>query len=326
VTSLLNIVGRIQLMFELSVIICSHNPRSGYLSRVLSALEQQTLPKQRWELLLVDNASGTPLSMSWDISWHQFARHIREEELGLTPARLRGIGEARGDIIVFVDDDNVLDEEYLTAAGKVANTYPFLGAWGGTIRPEFESQPEPWTKPLWSDLAIREFDRPYWSNNPGDWYSQPCGAGLCIRRCVADRYVRMIAQNFQRRLLGRRGGTPTSEEDHDIVRCAVLEGYGFGVFPDLLMTHLIPSWRLTEEYLLKLTAANAFSSALLEALWGKPLPALSPRWERALKFVWTFLRRGRRPAMLLRARQDGLRRVHDVLNANASFEKSELSS
>ncbi len=62
------------VMLELSVIICAHNPRPHYLGRVLEALRSQTLPKQQWELLLIDNSSSTPLRAQWDISWHPNGR------------------------------------------------------------------------------------------------------------------------------------------------------------------------------------------------------------------------------------------------------------
>ena len=96
------------MISSLSVIICTHNPRSDYLSRVLQALDSQSLSKESWELLLIDNASEKILSTEIDLSWHPNSRHIREEQLGLTPARLRGIKESVGEILIFVDDDNVL--------------------------------------------------------------------------------------------------------------------------------------------------------------------------------------------------------------------------
>ena len=77
-------------MLELSVIICSHNPRASYLRRVLEGLRQQTLPRESWELLLVDNASKALLASAFDISWHPNGRHILEQELGLAPARQAG--------------------------------------------------------------------------------------------------------------------------------------------------------------------------------------------------------------------------------------------
>src|ERR1039457_2192213 len=92
----------------LSVILCTHSPRSNYIRRRLEGLKAQTLPKDQWELLLIDNASEVLLANVLDISWHPLARHVREDELGSTPARLRGIRESKGELLAFADDDNVL--------------------------------------------------------------------------------------------------------------------------------------------------------------------------------------------------------------------------
>src|SRR5512132_4628719 len=106
-------------MQHLSVIICAHNPRKLYLERTLRALQAQSLEHSRWELLLIDNASESPLSRDWDLSWHPHARHVVERELGLSAARLRGMREANCELLVFVDDDNVLDAEYLSEAVQI---------------------------------------------------------------------------------------------------------------------------------------------------------------------------------------------------------------
>src|SRR5437588_358014 len=98
----------------LSIVICTHNPKPPYLSRVLEALRGQTLPNDEWELLLIDNASSEPVAGRFDIGWHPRGRHVHEPTTGLTPARLRAIAEVRADTIVFVDDDNILDRTYLT--------------------------------------------------------------------------------------------------------------------------------------------------------------------------------------------------------------------
>ena len=100
-------------MFKISVIICSHNPQKDYLLKTLTGLRRQTASKKTWELLLIDNASDEALTKKWDVSWHPNGRIIREKKLGLTYARLRGIREAKGAIFIFVDDDNLLDKEYL---------------------------------------------------------------------------------------------------------------------------------------------------------------------------------------------------------------------
>src|SRR5690349_9705551 len=114
-----------------TVIICTHNPRPDYLGRCLAALEAQTLYPDKWELILIDNASVPDRAPRPDLSWHPHTRLIHEGNLGLTPARLRGIREAKGSLLVFVDDDNVLNADYLEMALHIAEEKTFLGAWSG---------------------------------------------------------------------------------------------------------------------------------------------------------------------------------------------------
>jgi len=257
-------------MPDISVIICTHNPRPDYLARVLEAIKTQTLPKDQWELLLVDNNCQEPLSCQWDLSWHVHARHIREEDLGLTPARLRGIKESQGDLLVFVDDDNVLDADYLEQAWTIAGTHGFLGVWGGHIIPEFESEPPPWIESFRLTLACVEVAEDRWSNLKFYYGTVPPGAGMCVRRPVADEFMRVANADPRRRLLGRRGTEGLgSGEDTDLALTACDLGLGTGQFTRLKMTHLIPSVRLQEAYIIKLCEAIGVSGIIVEALRGR---------------------------------------------------------
>ena len=164
---------------QISVIICTHNPRRDYLERTLASLELQTLPKQEWEFLLVDNASSEPLANSWSLAWHPFGRHVSESEVGLTAARIRGIKEARGGLIVFVDDDNVLTPDYLAKAASILEQQPKLGAFGaGVLAPEFEVTPPAELAPRLHLLALRTVHQSRWSQNPADSDCIPWGAGF----------------------------------------------------------------------------------------------------------------------------------------------------
>jgi len=182
-------------MLELSVIICAHNPRPHYLRRVLEALRSQTLPKQQWELLLIDNSSSDPLMAGCDLSWHPNGRHILEIELGLSASRQRGICESVGSVLVFVDDDNVLDPNYLSAARSIGIEWSKLGTWGsGAIIPEFELEPPESLKEFLPYLALRDADVARWGNVHAV-ESTPWGAGLCVRRKVAAAYCRLNEQS-----------------------------------------------------------------------------------------------------------------------------------
>jgi len=68
----------------ISVIICTHNPRPDYFSRVLAALRQQTLPLSEWELLVIDNQSAEPIAGRLNLTWHPAAQVIREGNPSVT--------------------------------------------------------------------------------------------------------------------------------------------------------------------------------------------------------------------------------------------------
>ena len=265
---------------NLSVIICSYNPRQDYFFRVLEALKNQTLSVNTWELLLIDNASDKFLASEIDLSWHPHSRHIREDKLGLTPARLRGIREAQAEILVFVDDDNVLDDDYLEVALKISKDYPFIGAWGGQIRGEFEIEPPEWTKPYWGMLAIREFERDKWSNLLHQHETTPCGAGLCVRKFVAEKYAESLCNQTARIKLDRQGKQLTSCGDSDLAFTACDMGLGTGQFTALIVTHLIPASRLKLDYLERLVEGMTYSSTILNSLRGKLPSKMS--WRRKL--------------------------------------------
>ncbi len=255
-------------MTQLSVVICTHNPRSDYFGRTLDALRIQTLPVDQWEMLVIDNASKQPVQERFDFTWHPGARVVREDKLGLTPARLRGIAEAGGDLLVFVDDDNVLDPDFLEAASRIAAERAFLGSWSGQCRPGFEQQPEEWTRRYWGNLVIREFDTDVWSNLPRLSATMPCGAGLCVRRTVARHYLALNDAGQRSVQLDRTGTSLMSGGDNDLAACACDIGLGVGLVPALKLTHLIPPVRLTEDYLSRLAEGIAYSSVLLDRARG----------------------------------------------------------
>jgi len=270
---------------DISVIVCTHNPRTDYLERVLDGLTKQTLPLQQWELLLIDNASDQILSRIVDIGWHPQGRHVRETKLGLAHARIRGIQEATADLLVFVDDDNVLAPDYLETALDISKKWPMMGAWGGQTIPEFETPPPAWTKPHWHYLAIDQFDRDYWSNLT-TCGTHPCGAGMCIRKDVASRWMDLALHDPRRARLGRQGERLLCCEDTDMAYTACDMGLGIGKFCRLKLTHLIPPERLEEGYILDVAAGTAYSSVILDSFRHpipKPQPPRKRSWFRRLQ-------------------------------------------
>jgi glycosyltransferase involved in cell wall biosynthesis len=268
----------------ISVILCTHNPRHNYFCRCIDALEAQTLPRDRWELIVVDNASSQDKAPKPDLSWHPQSRIVQEEKLGLTPARLSGIREGTGDLIIFVDDDNVLDADFLETAQRISEERPFLGSWSGQCRPEFEEPPPEWTRRYWGNLVIREFEKDVWSNLPRLSQTLPCGAGLCVRREVAQRYLDLHESGGRSFQFDRSGKSLLSGGDNDLAACACEIGFGLGLVAALKLTHLISRERLAVEYLERLAEGIHYSSTLLDSEYGIQV---GPRslWGRAADFI-----------------------------------------
>lgn len=292
---------------QLSVILCAHNPRAEYLSRTLSSLRWQTVNAGRWDFVLVDNASAKPLVSGGvkklpeacnqglepeevDLSWHPNALIVREEELGLTPARLRGIRESAGKVLVFVDDDNVLDADYLEQVCRIAGAYPHIGAWGGSCRGEFEEEPPPWLVPYLPGLVVDELDRDYWSNLGSYGKASPYGAGLCVRSEVAQEFVRQVARRPNLKRLDRTGEQLLSGGDTELANCSIQLGLGTGRFSSLKLTHLIPKGRLTEDYVVKLYAGFEVSAAIAGQGTAQQKCPFWSKWPRGLSWVrkWIF--------------------------------------
>ena len=113
----------------------------------------------------------------------------------------------------------------------------------------------------------------------------PCGAGLCVRRGVAEHYLRLHDSGERTFQLDRTGNALLSGGDNDLAACACDIGLGVGLIASLKLTHLIPPERLTMDYLARLAEGIHYSSILLDAKRG-----ISVRERSALGRAADFLR------------------------------------
>jgi glycosyltransferase involved in cell wall biosynthesis len=268
-----------------SAIICTHNPREDYLQRVLEGLRLQSLPTAEWELLLVDNRSTEPVSTKFDLSWHPNAHHIREEELGLTSARLRGIEDSVAEILVFVDDDTVLAPDYLEQTVIIGTEWPFVGVWGGRVVPEYEKPLPAWVgEEIWR-LTVVDVKEDVWSNLREGYDTKPVGAGMCVRRSVGLRFAEWQRQCKGQNVKDRTGTDLVGYGDMDISLSALDIGLGTGRSTKLQLTHLIPAGRLTLDYFLRHAEGDAASSMTFRASRGLPISEPRPlSWLHQLRW------------------------------------------
>lgn len=254
----------------ISVVLSTYKPRPDFLERVLDGVRRQTLPHGQWEFIIVDNNSPEKVQGMVDLGWHPEARVVVEAERGLSHARRRGFQEAKGEIIVNLDDDTVLDDDYLENVRVLTESHPFIGAFGCQLRAWFEVPPELPVTEYYG--AERKVDKDIWSNIHEHFPSTPAGAGSVVRKCVADAYVEKMSSDPRWGLLGRTEGRLLSCEDIEIAMVACDLGLGKGVFRSLNLTHLIPASRMTEDFQCRNAYGNGYSSVIHNYLRFERIP------------------------------------------------------
>ncbi len=292
----------------IEVVICTHNPRRDNLSATLQALREQTLRYSDWRLTVIDNASLDPLTVDkLGGGWQPHFRVIREEQLGLTHARLRAIAECEGEIIVWSDDDNLLAPDYLIVAVEFMKSHPHVGLAGGRSLPQYEETPAGWYTPDLAPLGCRDLGAErIWTTATAepDCYphAAPIGAGMIARRAALMPWVKNVQKDVRRLALGRTGKALTSGEDNDINLTALRHGWDLAYVPELSLIHLIPPGRLTLEYQQRLARASFRDFVTVLDLHGiRPWPPI-PRWTiwpRAWK-SWVTMKAWRYPANRVR--------------------------
>jgi hypothetical protein len=134
-------------------------------------------------------------------------------------------------------------------------------------------------------LTVSEIKEDVWSNLRDNFATYPPGAGLCIRRAVANRYLDWCAKNREARILDRSGNGLGGYGDMDLCQCAIDIGLGAGRSTKLKLTHLIPASRLTLDYFVRHAEGDAASFVLYRAIRGLPLaPFKSHSWFK--EFIW----------------------------------------
>ena len=99
-------------MILISVIIPVYNTKNE-LDKCLQSLISQSM--QNWECYLIDDGSTDGSSETCDL-WANRDKRIKtihKENGGVSSARNRGLDEAKGVYITFIDSDDWIDEDYL---------------------------------------------------------------------------------------------------------------------------------------------------------------------------------------------------------------------
>lgn len=145
----------------ISVVICTYN-RDRFIVACLECLAVQSLPDENFEVIVVDNNStDNTAALVKDFltkNPDRPFRYVFEEKKGLSNARNRGIEEAKGEIVLYLDDDAESETNLLDTYLHFFTSNPEAAGAGGRILPRYSEAPEPAWMSRWLDGYIARMD------------------------------------------------------------------------------------------------------------------------------------------------------------------------
>lgn len=236
-------------VIRISVIVPTRN-RANYLHPTLKSLLQQNLPPTDYEVIVVDNDSkDQTCQVVADVNQinGNRVRYITEPIPGLLSGRHRGATEARGEILVYCDDDIEVSPNWLSAILE-GFRYPDVHLVGGPSLPKFESPPPDWIIPYCiikdsritcSALSLIDLGDQVQEINPRYIW----GLNFAIRKKTLFEVEGFHPDGTPQHLLHFRGDGETGLSDK-----LKAQGYKALYHPQAKVYHHIPSNRLTIEY------------------------------------------------------------------------------
>jgi len=258
---------------KVSLVICTWN-RARLLDQTLTGLRVLQIPDGvAWEVLVVNNNCTD--NTDEVIARHQNSLPVRrlfEPKGGKSHAANLAVSQVTGDLIVWTDDDVLVQADWVAQYLRAARDWPDAVCFAGIIDPWFEKEP-----PSWIRRHIDRLKGAYVIVNYGDT-ERPLkpsdgvfGANMAFRTSIAREFPFNVR-------LGRNQGSLLGGEDVEIVQRMMRSGYHGVWVPSARINHFISSERLTKHYIWKwyhgsgLTFVRQGGLSDCQYLWD------APRW------------------------------------------------
>jgi glycosyltransferase involved in cell wall biosynthesis len=229
---------------KVTVAICTHN-RAEDTGEAIESVLVQNFNMEEIEIIVIDNISSDHTAELVHSLIHQHGSRIRyflEQKLGLSVARNRAITEAKGEYILFLDDDALASSDWVQKIVEVFESDPLIGCVGGRIDPIWESQEPDWIPQEYRSVftildycsEVKEMPYP----------SIPYGANVAFRTSI------FIHMKPFREDLGRVGNNLLSSEESELI-ARLRESYKVYYTPFAPVQHKIAKERTTMKWFLK---------------------------------------------------------------------------
>ncbi len=234
---------------HVSIIIPTHN-RGDLLSSSIESILVQKADGFNYEIIVVDNNStdqtASLIADKIRSNGHTL-RYVFEPQLGLVHGRHRGAREARGDLLVFCDDDIIACSGWLQSVYE-AFCDPQVALVGGKILPNYMSPPPSWVDTFWMHdkvgtwmfyLSLIDLGEDF-KDIPANYIF---GANFSIRKTILLECKGFHPDAFPRKLVHLRG-----DGEYGLSLKIMKRGYRSVYHPRAIVKHTIPENRITPSY------------------------------------------------------------------------------
>lgn len=233
-----------------SVVVCCYNSAQN-LPQTLRHLTLQKISEDvGYEIVIVDNASTDDTKLVALRLWAELGSHINfkiveEKQPGLSSARRTGVKEAHYEFITFCDDDNWLEENYISEVFRILSSDQSIGAVGGRSEAVSDIPVPDWFEEHKHSYAVGEQ-----ASHSGDISQRMFlwGAGLSFRKSL---FITAF-EKYPSILSDRKGSELTSGGDSELCMRIIMLGYRLFYSNSLKFTHFIQGSRLSKDYREKL--------------------------------------------------------------------------
>ena len=235
---------------EISVIICTYN-RRDFILKALESLLHQTLSKEQFEVIVVNNNSPDDteaLVMNY-IEKHPDIHILykMENQQGASFARNTGAAMASAGLLAFMDDDAVAEPDFLEKILTFFHKYPSAAGLGGRIIPRYIPAEPKWMSYFVSSL-VGNFD---YSNSTTEF--KP-GKYPLESNMVVTKQDFFAVGGFNTALPGVKGNLRIGGEGKDFF--LKLQGLGRTIYydPNVIVHHVVEVEKLDSEYMYRVAS------------------------------------------------------------------------
>ena len=244
-----------------TVALCTYNRADSLADTLEHLCRLEGVSNLDWELLLIDNNCRDHTAQVAESFRERLPmRYMVETNQGLSHGRNRAIREARGDLLIYTDDDVRPQPRWLAAYAEGMKRHPEAAYFGGRIIPYWQEGRPGWVRdidmPLLGGL-FGTYDRGDETHEYAPDEMHPFGANFALRRSLFE------SMEPFRTDLGMSGGVPGRGEEAEYFKRAREAGAVGAYLPEATILHRVDAAHLTLSYLYRFGVQKGVASRLI---------------------------------------------------------------